>query len=127
MIKDYLYRLYDTVSSRGYVEIEYLNFDEMPERQGIVEGRLIFYDGSLLEFDETILVRGEELLKLRYAYHYQNASGEIIFRYDNAPHYPNIPTYPHHKHVGSTVQPSSIPDLSEVLSEVEQMIFATEE
>lgn len=63
----------------------------------------------------------------RYAYHYQNVSSEVIFRYDNAPHYPNLPTHPHHKHVGSTaVEPSPVPDLSEVLREIEQLIFKTD-
>ena len=64
--------------------------------------------------------------KLRYVYHYQNASGEVIFRYDNAPHHPNLPTHPHHKHIGSAVEPSQDPDLSEVLHEIEQLIFESD-
>ncbi len=123
MLNRYLPRLYDTIISRGYIEIERLDFDELPDRQGIVEGRLKFHDGSLLDFDEVVLLRNEQIVKLRYAYHYQNESGEVIFRYDNAPHYPNIITYPHHKHAGSTVEPAQIPDLSEVLREIEQLIF----
>jgi hypothetical protein len=126
MIKKYLYRLYDTIISRGNVEIERLDFDELPGRQGIIEGRLKFHDGSLLDFDEVILLRNEQLVKLRYAYHYQNESGEVIFRYDNAPHYPNIFTYPHHKHVASAVEPAQVPDLSEILHEIEQLIFNAE-
>jgi hypothetical protein len=123
MLNRYLHRLYDTIISRGYVEIERMDFDELPGRQGIIEGRLKFHDGSLLEFDEVIVFRNEEIVKLRYAYHYQNESAEVVFRYDNAPHHPNIITFPHHKHVGSTVEPAQVPDLSEVLHEIEQMIF----
>jgi len=124
MLNRYLHRLYDSIISRGFIEVERLNFDELPGRQGIIEGRLKFHDGSLLEFDEVIIFRNEQIVKLRYAYHYQNESVEVIFRYDNAPHYPNILTYPHHKHVGSAVEPAQVPDLSEVLSEIEQMIFS---
>lgn len=123
MLNRYLHRLYDTIISRGYVEIERLGFDELPGRQGIIEGRLKFHDGSLLEFDEAIILRNEQIVKLRYAYHYQNELAEIIFRYDNVPHYPNMLTYPHHKHVGSAVEPAQVPDLGEVLLEIEQMIF----
>ena len=126
MIKRYLHRLYDTIISRGYVEIEHLSFDELPGRQGIIQGRLKFHDGSLLDFDEVILLRREQLVKLRYAYHYQNEAGELIFRYDNAPHYPNIVTYPHHKHVGFVVEPTQVPDLSEILREIEELIFNAE-
>ena len=45
---------------------------------------------------------------------------------ENAPHYPDILTYPHHKHIGSAVEPAQAPDLSEVLREIEQMIFNAE-
>jgi hypothetical protein len=116
MLSQYLHRLYDTIVSRGYLEIERLDIDQLPERQGIVEGRVKFHDGSLLDFDEVVLIRNEQIVKLRYAYHYQNASGEVIFRYDNAPHYPNIFTYPHHKHVGTAgIEPAQVPDLSTAL------------
>jgi hypothetical protein len=118
-----LHRLYDTIISRGYVELERLDFDGLPGRQGIIEGRLRFYDGSLLDFDEVVLLRSDQIVKLRYAYHYQNEAGEVIFRYDNAPHYPNIITYPHHKHMGSAVEPAQVLDLSEILREIEQIIF----
>lgn len=126
MLNQYLHRLYDTIISRGYVEVERLDFDELPGRQGIIEGRLRFHDGSLLDFDEVILLRNGQIVKLRYAYHYQNESGEITFRYDNSPHHPNIITYPHHKHVGSTVEPAQVPDLSEVLREIELLIFESD-
>lgn len=126
MLNRYLHRLYDTIISRGYVEIERLDFDELSGRQGIIEGRLKFHDGSLLDFDEVIIFRNEQIIKLRYAYHYQKESGKVILRYDNAPHYSNILTYPHHKHVGSAVEPAQVLDLSEILREIEQLIFNAE-
>ena len=124
MLKSYLARLYDTIISRGDVEIELLIFDDQSKVRGSIEGRLKFYDGSLLDFDEVVLVRGNQLVKLRYAYHYQNAAGNLVFRYDNAPHYPNILTHPHHKHVEFEVEPAQAPDLGEVLREIEQLIYS---
>lgn len=123
MLKSYLARLYDTIISRGDVEIEWLVFDDQAKLRGAIEGRLKFYDNSLLEFDEAVLWRDEQVVKLRYAYHYQNAAGELIFRYDNAPHYPNISTHPHHKHIGSEVESAQPPDLSEVLREIEGVVY----
>lgn len=125
MLNRYLQRIYDSIVSRGHVGIERLSFDELPGRQGAIEGRLTFHDGSMLEFYEVLLMRDGQLAKLRYAYHFQNAAGEVIFRYDNAPHHPHIPTHPHHKHIGATaVVPASAPDLGEVLREIEHLIFA---
>jgi hypothetical protein len=31
----------------------------------------------------------------------QNVAGELLFRYDNAPHFPQLSTAPHHKHEAS--------------------------
>jgi hypothetical protein len=43
-----------------------------------------------------------------------------VFRYDNAPHHPEIATHPHHKHIGPAdhVAPADQPTLSQVLDEV---------
>ncbi len=62
---------------------------------------------------------------MRYAYHYQRADDELVFRYDNVPHYPDIRTFPHHKHIGDTVVPAQPPDLSEVLREIDGVMYAT--
>ncbi len=126
MLKNYLYRLYDTIISRGDVEIESLIFDDQSKLYGSIEGRFRFYDGSLLEFDEVVLLHGEQIVKLRYAYHYQNSNDELIFRYDNVFHHPHVPTYPHHKHVGDKVEPAQTPDLNDVLHEIELLIYNTD-
>ncbi len=123
MLNNYLHRLYDTIHSRRYIEVEEFVSDSRSNRRGSVTGLLKFYDGSLLDFGEVLIVRNRQIVKLRYRYHYQKNSGEVIFRYDNAPHYPGISTFPHHKHVGSAVEPTQLPDLNEVIREIEQMLF----
>lgn len=123
MLQSYLLRLYDTIISRGDIVVEFLAFDDQAQRQGFIEGKLRFFDGSLLDFDEVIVLRSRKIVKLRYAYHYQNAAGQLIFRYDNAPHYPDLPTHPHHKHLSDKVEPANIPDLSEILDEIDRLIY----
>lgn len=58
-------------------------------------------------------------IRVSYAYTYLR-EGQRIFRYDNAPHHPEIITYPHHKHVGrqDRLAPADQPSLSQVLAEV---------
>ncbi|MCB8943977.1 MAG: hypothetical protein H6658_09500 [Ardenticatenaceae bacterium] len=66
--------------------IESFRWQEIvPDREGIVEGRLRFWDGSLLEFVEVLIEHGVVLIKTDYAYHYQDAQNQLRFRYDNAP------------------------------------------
>jgi len=45
------------------------------------------------------------LRKIKYAYHYQDHEGRMIFRYDNEPHCPSLPTFPHHKHLAESREP----------------------
>ena len=123
MLNTYLHRLYDSINSRGYIQVEQLLFDNRSNQRGSIRGRLRFYDNSLLDFGEVLVIRNRQIVKLRYAYHYQNADGEMIFRYDNAPHHLEISTHPHHKHAGPTIQSTQLPDLSEALREIEQLIF----
>jgi hypothetical protein len=50
-------------------------------------------------------------------------NGTTIFRYDDTDHFLELPTAPHHKHVGeSDVIAASAPDLQSVLKEIEGMI-----
>lgn len=87
--------------------------------RGNLRIRLRFSDESLLEISEAILIIGEEPFWLSYRYHYQNPRGEIVFRYDNAPHHAEISSYPEHKHTEDTVVASSHPSIKTVLEEVQ--------
>ncbi len=124
MLRRYIYRLHDTISSRGYINIEAFSFGNLPDKRSKIESRLTFPDGSLLDFYEVVFAYNRQIIKGRYSYHYQDSSDKMVFRYDNAPHHPYIFTYPHHKHIGSAVEPSSNPDLGDVLSEIEELMWA---
>ena len=80
-----------------------------------------FVDDSELHVFEYV---NSDLRKLSYAYHYQNPSGNMIFRYDNEPHYPNLPTFPHHKHVAGekAPKPSAEIGVEEALREITSLM-----
>ena len=37
----------------------------------------------------------------KYSFHWQSSNGDLIIRWDNAPHFPDLITFPHHKHLAS--------------------------
>ena len=59
-----------------------------------------------------------------YVYQYQDPNGILLFRYDNLPHFPHVPTFPHHKHVGSetNVVAANPLDLPLVFDEVHSLL-----
>jgi hypothetical protein len=46
-------------------------------------------------------------------------------RWDNAPHWKDISTFPHHKHIKNKILPSPRPILKEILAEIEKIISST--
>ncbi len=81
-----------------------------------------FIDNSLLHFRE-LFVGQERSFKKTYTYHYQRSDGTMVFRYDNAPHFPKLPSAPRHKHIGENdVIAANAPDLQSVLKEIESLI-----
>ena len=122
-IERYVDRILSILYSRRDIEIEEIEVDVNVETEyGFISARLVYWDGSLLEFDEMLSLEGEIIVKKRYNYHYQTG-GEIIFRYDNAPHRPEIPTFPHHKHTATGgIIPAIEPHLREVLREIDSIL-----
>ncbi|MBS1258394.1 MAG: hypothetical protein MAG551_01453 [Candidatus Scalindua arabica] len=74
-----------------------LTNDLRTEKIGLVKGYVVFSDESILYFTEYLDVR-YKIDKLSYSFHYQNKDGELIFRYDNSKHKPEL-TFYNHKHL----------------------------
>jgi hypothetical protein len=90
---------------------------------GLVRCRVLFWNDSYLDIYEVVSIELGYPVKIHYAYTFMQ-SGEQIFRYDNAPHHPEIDTHPHHKHSGAqdTLYPAQEPALSQILSEIEKLL-----
>ena len=89
----------------------------------VLKGMIVFIDESLLHFLEYVLEEDNRLLRVSYRFHYIKQDGSLVFRYDNAPHHPELPTFPHHKHIlGNKVVSSSEKSLADVLDEIKEII-----
>ena len=123
----YFSHVHDIVFSRRSLSVELFRMDPFPaQHMAVIEARLRYWDGSMLRVSEKLIEEGIQLRKVEYVYHYQQQDGTLIFRYDNVPHYPNLPTHPHHKHIGTgtaeLVEAVLPPQLIDVLREVEQFL-----
>jgi len=54
----------------------------------------------------------------KYRYHYQDSEGNLVKRWDNAKHHPEIKTFPDHLHIGNKVIESRKPKIEDVLLEI---------
>lgn len=90
------------------------------DHNGLLKCRVIFWDTSYLDLYEVVSTELGYPIRVYYAYMYMR-QGQRVFRYDNAPHHPEIVTHPHHKHIGpgDRAAPSEPPTLAQILAEIE--------
>lgn len=85
-------------------------------KQGYISGSVLFDNGCRLEFME--LKDTNRTAKVKYRYQYMDKQNICLFRYDNAPHHPEVANFPHHKHNGEEIRASLEPTLFDVLLEI---------
>lgn len=77
-----------------------------------------FSDGSRFFVQQVILNE----FTFKYTYHWQDKEGRLRCRWDNAPHWPDMPTHPHHKQIMTgreiSVEASKGGDLEAIFEEI---------
>ncbi len=86
--------------------------------------RLRFMSGHLLELNEAAVSEEGCIRHLGYRYHFQDKDDNLIFRYDNTPHFPKIGTFPHHKHLKDNVLPSVKPSIFTAVREAVLLLLS---
>jgi hypothetical protein len=110
----------DELSDSGDAVLVGLQVDQRSAVRGFIEGAVQFRDGSQLVFREFLdITRGEP--RLMYAYHYQDTVQQLVFRYDNAMHRPEL-ALPEHKHTPSGISLTPAPQLPALLDEILDLI-----
>ncbi|CAK0740829.1 conserved hypothetical protein [Gammaproteobacteria bacterium] len=91
----------------------------------LVDGKMrvkaVLEDNFLLEFFLYLVDKNEHIEQSKYSFHWQNAQGGLIKRWDNAPHHPSLKNAPHHTHIGDDHVEASldVPDVFFVIEQIE--------
>jgi hypothetical protein len=127
LIDAYFQALLELISRSLVIQSSSVTLDKRSAFVGVVRGDLQFPDNSRLHFREFVNTQ-DRLDRYMYVYHYQRADQTLIFRYDNTDHYPDLPNFPHHKHVldEANVVTAAPPDLSGILKEIESLLPVNE-
>jgi hypothetical protein len=90
---------------------------------GYIEGSLSFVDNSRLVFFEFLRQTEDGVQREKYRYHFMDASDQLIFRYDNAAHHPEIVTFPDHKHLPTGLVESVALHFADMFVEIEAYVL----
>ena len=96
---------YDDIVTRYTVG----QWDDEPESSRF-KAEIQFTDNSILAVKDYIFPTGR-----KYAYHWQDGEGNLIIRWDNAPHWRGVNTFPYHRHEEGALFPSAEMTLDEVM------------
>ncbi len=95
------------------------------QRDGRIRVRALLNDGGLLEFAEYIAItEAQQTAAPTYTFHWQNAQGQLVRRWDNVNHFPRLAYAPHHIHQADemVVGNPHLPTLETVLAEIEKIL-----
>jgi len=116
-ISEYFNDIINEIKQHPLVKKIHIRNEQVSLKKGYVRLTALFIDNSELHVFEYV---DSDLRRISYAYHYQDSSRSLIFRYDNEPHYPSLPTFPHHKHLTEEKIPKASEEVNirEVLREI---------
>jgi len=119
-LRDYLaafHRAIGRIDDFGFAESIDMKQEIRAGKQAVIKSTIVLVNGSVLHIKEYIDAR-QKVERTDYAYQYQDKTGRLIFRYDNARHRPEL-EYRDHKHLADgSIVPSSMPRITDVVDEV---------
>jgi hypothetical protein len=105
LLADYLASVEVALLSLEKVYIERYVEEILTDTRINLRIRIRWNSGYLLEINEAVIIVDNSFLILDY-------------RYDNTPHFPDLVSFPHHKHLPRDVIACKKPGISDVLQEV---------
>lgn len=96
----------DSIKERFVSDPIVTSFQVIRERSTLVDGhiraRLTLVDGTRLEFSEYMQRSpAGAIAVITYSYHWADVDNHLIMRWDNTPHFPDLPGFPNHIHDGA--------------------------
>jgi hypothetical protein len=103
---------------------EWTLLSEMTLRdRGHIRVRLTLSNGDFVEASEFFLIRSTGIEQQRYRYQWMDPTKtQLRKRWDNAPHFPDVETFPHHVHIEreDNVLPSTMLGILSLLALLEE-------
>ncbi|MEW6754547.1 MAG: toxin TumE [Candidatus Latescibacterota bacterium] len=112
----YLGQVRAQVAALRTASVEYYHEQLLSATRASLRFRLRWRSGVLLEVREALALVAGTLTWVSYRYHFQDEA--LLLRYDDAPHRPELPTHPQHRHHNATALPGTRPTLEAFLREV---------
>lgn len=123
ILSDYFNQVEQAIVQYQNIYVERYEEEILTPQRANLRIRLRFNQTHLLEINEAITIADNQLEFLDYRYHFQDERNCLVFRYDSTPHFPNLSTFPHHKHLPDDVISYQKPEIIQVLKEATELLM----
>ena len=98
---------------------------EVTPTDGKLRIRATLIDGGLFELFEYVTEEKGRMDLRKYSFHWQDADGELICRWDNVKHHMDLPHAPHHLHAkeGPPQPVFDVPNAMTALTTIEEQVL----
>jgi hypothetical protein len=117
ILRDYIDDIEQYLLQMPNIYVEQFNATLLTTDRANLKLRIRFKGIYLLAVSEASQILNGQVTQIDYRYHFQDENNQVIFRYDSTPHFPDLPTFPHHKHLPDSVIAAHRPSLTQVLQE----------
>jgi len=124
ILSNYLTNVETALQSLKNCHFEKYEEEILTSNRANLRVRVRFSTGQLLELNEAVTVDSGNLEHLSYRYHLQDKDNKLLIRYDNTPHFQNLKTFPHHKHLPNGVTAAEKPPITEFIQEIKKYFSA---
>ncbi|MEW6187978.1 MAG: DUF6516 family protein [Thermodesulfobacteriota bacterium] len=125
MIRKFIESIEDLINSSSIILSSQIQKHLNPGGNTVyLKGQVVFIDSSTLDMAIYITETRDTLYIDKYRFQYMNSREHFVFRYDNAPHHPEIKTFPDHKHLSEGIIPSIRPSFKDILNEISAFILS---
>ncbi|MEZ4524352.1 MAG: DUF6516 family protein [Desulfobacterales bacterium] len=118
LLTRYFKEIEDSLRGIRSAHIEKYEEEILTEIRANLRIRIRFLSEYLFDANEAVIADNMQFSHLGYRYHFQGSDNRLVFRYDDTPHFPDIDSFPHHKHLPSDVIGSEKPSLVSVIREL---------
>ena len=120
LLNEYLNRFrkgIQKIENYGYADFIGIEEEMRANKQAILNVKVVLINQSVLHIKEYLDAK-YRISRVSYAYQYQDRTGRLIFRYDNAAHRPSL-VFNEHKHSSDgTIYEATLPDIFDFVDEV---------
>lgn len=116
----------ESVKERLSTDSIVISFDVIREiaslEEGFIRVRANLTNGDILDFSEFVQW-SDDLELISYRYQWMDKDKNLIRRWDNASHYPDLENFPHHIHISETdVTSGKAINIFAVLDEIARIV-----